>query len=222
MASNSGFDITVPSNTSSAALGDDEFRSVKSFMKEWWEQEHYATDGSATSAGVHKEGSARAWSQSGAPTAVNIGQLWHDSDDDAFYVAEASGTGSWTQINPAQTITLGGTNTWTALNTFSAGVVVSDVKVTDAVDSILSATATVDVASIAAGGSDSFDITVSGATKGSPVIVGYGTLVNQSLIFRAYVSAANTVTVVIKNTSTTTAYNPASQAYTVTVFNLPA
>ncbi len=99
MASNSGFTDLLPSNTSSVALGDDDFRSTKSFMKNWWQQEHYALDGSANSAGVHKAGSARAFSQSAAPTAVlPVGQLWHDTDDDALYVAEAAGTGSWTTL----------------------------------------------------------------------------------------------------------------------------
>ncbi len=96
MASNSGFTDQLPSNTSSVALGDDEFRSVKSFMFNWWEQEHYGLDGSSTSAGVHKEGFARIYSQSAAPTAIlPKGQLWHDSDNESLFVATAAGTGSW-------------------------------------------------------------------------------------------------------------------------------
>lgn len=99
MASNSGFTDLLPSNTSSVALGDDDFRSTKSFMKNWWQQEHYALDGSAASAGVHKEGFARIYTQSAVPTAIlPQGQLWHDPDDDSLRVATAAGTDSWVTL----------------------------------------------------------------------------------------------------------------------------
>ena len=212
MASNTGFDITVPSGTSLVSDGDNDLRQVKTFIKEWWEQEHYGTDGSATSAGVHKSGSARIYTQSAAPTAVNIGELWHDPDDDALYVAEAAGTGKWQIVT--NTLSLGDTHTWTAKQTFS------DVAVTSAVDNILSTAATVDVGNITAGETASFTITVTGATAGSPVIVGYAARPN-NVITQAFVSATNTVTVDLINTDSVD-QNPASQEYTATVFNKPA
>ena len=95
MADNTGFSITVPSGTSAVSDGDNDLRQIKTFQRNWWEQEHYATDGSSNSAGVHKPGSARIYTQSAAPTAVNIGELWHDPDDDGLDEAEGAGRGSW-------------------------------------------------------------------------------------------------------------------------------
>lgn len=213
MASNSGFDITVPSGTSSVSDGDDTMRSMKSFSKEWWEEEHYATDGSSNSAGVHKPGSARIFTQSSAPTAVNIGQLWHDPDDDGLYVAEASGTGGWQVLT--NSISLGATNTWTAKQTFS------NVAVTGAVDDILGAKKTHNFASIAAGAFDTTTVTVTGATVGSPVIVGWTQQNINGMIIRGYVSATNTVTIVVNNTGIS-AINLDNQEFAVTVFNKTA
>lgn len=96
MASNSGWTTGLPSGQSKVSNTDEEFRSFKSYMEEWWEQEHYATDGSTTSAGVHKEGSGRIYSQAGQPTAIAPdGQVWHDPDDDNLYVYNGS---AWTFI----------------------------------------------------------------------------------------------------------------------------
>ncbi len=215
MANFDGFSVTVPSGTSAVSDGDNDMRSTKSYMKEWWEQEHYATDGSSASAGVHKEGSARAWSQSAAPTAVNIGQLWHDSDDDAFYVAEAAGTGSWTQISAS--VTLSSVNTWTALNNFSSNITVADITVTSAVDRILSGTRTIDVASIAAHFALSFDITVTGATTLSPVAIGRGALPD-GLFVTGFVNTADNVRCIVHN-NTASAINPGSFTYNAVVFN---
>ena len=112
MASNVGWNKNVPSGFSSIALGDDEFRSIKSFMQAWWEQEHYATDGSANSAGVHKPGSARAYvgtnSQLSNP---ETGRLFWTTDEARLYVGSESG---WSQL-PA----LGSVNTWTATQEFA-------------------------------------------------------------------------------------------------------
>lgn len=122
MASNSGFDKTVPSNNSDAGLGDDEFRSVKSFMQAWWEEDHYATDGSANSAGEHKAGSARGFtgttSQLSNPTE---GRVFFTSDDRGIYVGDASGS-TWskyvaTDLYPATD----SVNTWTETQEFEQG-----------------------------------------------------------------------------------------------------
>ena len=218
MASNSGFDITVPSNTSSAALGDDEFRSVKSFMKEWFEQEHYATDGRSNSAGVHKLGSGRAFQQAGAPTAVNPGQMWHDTDDDTFYVAEAAGTGDWTAISSS--IAVSSVNTWTALQNFSSNITVSDLGVTSAIGSIIHASLTTDLATINAGASKVFNITATGAIQGAPVVIGYTKIVSGFMIVTGFVTATDTVQVIVNNPGVTN-INPANTVFTATVFNTP-
>lgn len=119
MANNSDWSTGLPSGGSNIALGDNDIRSNNSALKAGWEDEHYWLDGSANSAGVHKAGSARAFSQSAAPNAsLPKGQLWHDPDDDALYVAEAAGTGSWTQVN-SQGATVGSVNTYTALQVFT-------------------------------------------------------------------------------------------------------
>lgn len=121
MASNSGWSKGLPSATSSVALGDDDIRSNNSVLQAGLQDEHYWTDGSANSAGVHKTGSARAFSQSAAPTAtLPIGQLWHDSDIDALFVAEAAGTGSWTQVSSSNNI-LSASTLWDPGATMAAG-----------------------------------------------------------------------------------------------------
>ncbi len=87
MASNSGFTDQLPSATSKVADGDNEFRQLKTFMKNWWEDEHYGMDGSTNSAGVHKTGSARAYVQAAAPTAVQPkGGIWMDTDNQTLFV----------------------------------------------------------------------------------------------------------------------------------------
>ena len=213
MASNTDFDITVPSGTSAVSDGDNTMRSMKSFSKAWWEQEHYATDGSSNSAGVHKPGSARIYRQSAAPTAVNIGELWHDPDDDSLYVAEAAGTGSWQLLTNSLSL---GANTWTGKQTFDA-----DIKITGAVDNILSGSVTRDIGSIAAQAFDTFNITVTGATVGSPVIIGFETLPSSHMQVSANVTATNTVSVTVKNDGIAS-MNPINQEYTATVFNKSA
>jgi len=137
MASNSGWSKGLPSATSSVALGDDDIRSNNSVLQAAWEDEHYFTDGSANSAGVHKEGSARIFTQAAQPTAVAPeGQLWHDTDDNALYVYAGS---AWTQVNSAGAA-VGSINTFTAQQNFtgnvkfgSAGAILSSVTTAFAV-----------------------------------------------------------------------------------------
>lgn len=119
MASNSGWTTGLPSGNSLVANTDEEFRSLKSFQEAWWEQEHYATSGSATSAGVHKQGSARAFVQAAAPSSEVVrpaGQLWVDTDDDGLYYHNGS---SWVLMT--NSITLGSAQSWTGLQQFMAG-----------------------------------------------------------------------------------------------------
>jgi hypothetical protein len=111
MASNVGWNKNFPSGTSSVALGDEEFRSIKSFMQAWWEEEHYATDGSENSAGEHKVGSARGYvglaSQLSNP---RKGALFFATDEQKIYVAESDTTWRsytrWVENEPAARIEL--------------------------------------------------------------------------------------------------------------------
>jgi hypothetical protein len=78
----------------------------------------------------------------------------------------------------------------------------------------LSTTATLNFASTTAGNSTNLTITVTGASDGDPVIVGYvnaSTLANG--IFTGYVSATNTVTVRFTNTNLVAALDPASGVF---------
>lgn len=122
MASNSGWNKDIPSGSSAIAQGDDEIRSFKSHMQAWWEQEHYATDGSTTSAGIHKPGSARAFVAASSalsnPTADNDGRLFFATDTNQMFVANVS-TSSWSVF--ADNIQLSSTQTWTGLQQFNAG-----------------------------------------------------------------------------------------------------
>ena len=122
MAAIGSWSSILPSGSASISVGDDNIRDNNVSLELAWEDEHYFTDGSATSAGVHKAGSARAFSQSAAPTAVApIGQIWHDSDDDALYIAEGAGTGNWTQVNSAGAA-VGSVNTFTVIQNFTSGL----------------------------------------------------------------------------------------------------
>lgn len=118
MASNSGWTTTLPSDESSAGLGDDEFRSLKSFMQAWWEEEHFATDGSSTSAGIHKQGSARAYvGTSSQLSNPEPGKLFINTTDDAIYGAFSTAT--WTRV--ASIVQLDSVNAWTARQIFQSG-----------------------------------------------------------------------------------------------------
>lgn len=120
MASNSGFSKNVPSGSSSIAQGDDDIRSFKSFMQAWWEQEHYGTDGSATSAGIAKHGAGRAFvgpsSQLSNPTADNDGRLFWNTTNESLYIGQVSSS-SWSAV--ADAIRLDSNNSWIGTNSFT-------------------------------------------------------------------------------------------------------
>lgn len=118
MASNNGFTTALPSDESSVGLGDDELRSIKSFMQAWWEEEHFATDGSETSAGIHKQGSARAYVGSSSQLSnPEPGKLFINTSDDAIYGAFSTTT--WTRV--ASIVQLDSVNAWTARQVFESG-----------------------------------------------------------------------------------------------------
>jgi hypothetical protein len=112
-------------------------------------------------------------------------------------VANASGSLSCTNVTATGTLTLG------------SGTAVSK---------ILSATATLDFASIAVNAYEDLTITVTGAVSGDSVVV---TPVSGSatadIVYTGWVSAADTVTVRASNVSATNARDPASGTFRATV-----
>lgn len=89
-----------------------------------------------------------------------------------------------------------------------------------AISKILSASATLNFGSTAAGASTDLTITVTGAVDGDPVFLGVpngSTLANG--VFTAWVSAADTVKVRFTNTNLLAALDPASGTFRVAVFH---
>ncbi|MEV8638100.1 hypothetical protein AB0395_41255 [Streptosporangium sp. NPDC051023] len=81
----------------------------------------------------------------------------------------------------------------------------------------LTATATLDFASIAAGAVGTLTVTVTGAATGDFVIVAPPGNLNTGLVVCGFVSAADTVTIRVLN-GTAGAIDPASSTWKVTVF----
>jgi len=194
MASNSGWSKEVPSGSSSIAKGDDDIRSFKSFMEAWWEQEHFATDGSAASAGVAKHGAGRAFvgtkSQLSNPTADNDGRLFFATDTGEMHVAQLS-TSSWSVF--ADNINLGSQQTWTALQEFTSGISTNDIKIGGLASQLISAQSVLasDFA-VAAGLTDELVLfpTTSSFRTGDPMMVGaFGqqAVTEERLILQPYV-----------------------------------
>jgi len=84
-------------------------------------------------------------------------------------------------------------------------------------DTFISGSSTVDIPSIAANGTFSFDVTVTGAVFGNTALATGGGSTGVGLIWSAQVSAADTVKVSLYN-PTGVAIDPASQTITVRVF----
>ena len=87
------------------------------------------------------------------------------------------------------------------------------------VDTVLSATATLDFPSTAAQTSSELTIAVPGAAVGMPAVVASPAATPANSICKARVTAADTVTVRFNNYSSG-AIDPASASYTVVVFKL--
>lgn len=85
-------------------------------------------------------------------------------------------------------------------------------------DLIASATATLDFGSISAAGSADLTITVTGASVGDSVALGLPATPASGIVWNAFVSAANTVTVRASNI-TGSAVDPASATYRATVLS---
>lgn len=214
MATNSGWSKSVPSGTSKISLGDDEIRSFKSYMQEWWEDEHYGTDGSASSAGVHKTGSARAFSQSTQPTAVlPKGQLWHDTDDASLYVYDGS---SWVTLTSG--IALGSQQTFTALQEFSAGIEASNMSLNGVFSGWTSYSTFTDLASIASNTVRSWTATdgIAGSAATGDFALMHSSDANNALLLTA-VPGENRISLNARNVGTL-AVDPSAQTYTVMLF----
>jgi hypothetical protein len=84
------------------------------------------------------------------------------------------------------------------------------------IQQVLSATAMLDFPSIAAQASADLSIVLSGATIGNSVHLGLPAAPQMGIIFQAFVSAANTVTVRATNI-TATSIDPASAIYRITI-----
>jgi hypothetical protein len=87
-----------------------------------------------------------------------------------------------------------------------------------AITKVLTASATLDFASIAAAGSEDKTITVTGAAVGDPVALSLPAAIDAGLVFNAFVSAANTVTVRATNASAG-AIDAASASFRVAVIH---
>mgnify|MGYP000415612549 CR=1 FL=1 len=105
----------------------------------------------------------------------------------------------------------GAENTWSAKQVFSGGLEVSGTKVAE----ILTATAALDFGIIAAAASADLTITVTGAAVNDGVILGLPAAPTAGIVYQAFVSATNTVTVRATNI-TAAAIDPLSQTFRVT------
>ena len=93
-------------------------------------------------------------------------------------------------------------------------------KLTELVKRILMATDDLDFPSISSGGSEELTIIVTGAAVGDAVALGLPASPPSGLVWNAYVSVVDTVTVRATNI-TGSAIEPAEQSYTVAVIKLP-
>lgn len=102
-------------------------------------------------------------------------------------------------------------NTWNAKQTFGGGIVLGGTKIAK----VLTATAALDFPSIAAAASADLTITVTGAAVNDSVSLGLPAAPTAGIVYQAFVSAANTVTVRATNI-TAAAIDPLSQTFRVT------
>lgn len=159
-------------------------------------------DNSTGSAGgkniLVRRGKAFKWKNSGtsAITQADVGKICYIEDDQTVSKTDQAGT-----LSAAGAI---------------VGVETGGVWVAEAGKAVLTATAALDFASIAAAGSADLTVTVAGAAVGDSAAVGLPAAPTAGLIFNAFVSAANTVTVRASNI-TAGAVDAASATYRATV-----
>ena len=104
---------------------------------------------------------------------------------------------------------------WTGIQTFTNGLAIGSGAT---IDDVLTATATLDFASIAAGASETLTITVTGAAVGDAAIASAPAGFEDGLVICCWVSAANTVSVRVHNVSAG-AIDPASGTWRATVIS---
>lgn len=220
MASNSGWTTGLPSGTSKVSNTDEEFRSLKSFVEAWIGQEHYTTDGSATSAGIAKHGAGRAFvgtaSQLSNPTADNDGRLFFVTDDNVLRIGNLS-TSSWSVV--ADNVTLSSNNSWTGLNDYSGGLETSDLSLVGVFSGWTSYSTFTDLASIAGNSLLQFSATdgvASNVTIGDFIVAHRsGSDVDSSILHAQ--AAAGGISFVMINTLTG-ADDPSAQTYTAFIY----
>ncbi|MGI8786959.1 MAG: hypothetical protein ACR2HG_04260 [Pyrinomonadaceae bacterium] len=122
----------------------------------------------------------------------------------------------------ANVVTLSGTQTITGNKNFQnlvdiQGLGTLRVRGTSQIDLINDTSVFLDFPSIPQGGSATLTVTVSGATFVDGVFLGLPST-NSNLVYTAYVSAVNTVTVRCNNVGTAGAIDPSSQGFRVVVF----
>lgn len=145
-----------------------------------------------------RRGKAFKWKNSGtsAITQADLGKVCYIEDDQTVSKTDQAGT-----LSAAGTI----------VEVDSDGVWVAEVG-----KARLTATAALDFASINAAASEDLTIAVTGAAVGDSVSLGLPAAPTAGIVFQAFVSAANTVTVRATNI-TAGAVNPASATYRATV-----
>ncbi|MBP9100482.1 MAG: hypothetical protein KBF68_03705 [Nitrosomonas sp.] len=159
-------------------------------------------DNSGGSAGdkniLVRRGKAFKWNNSGtsAITQADLGKVCYIEDDQTVSKTDQAGT-----LSAAGTI----------VGVDSDGVWVAEVS-----KACLTATAALNFASIAAAASEDLTITVAGAAVGDSVSLGLPAAPTAGIVFNAFVSAANTVTVRATNI-TAAPVDPASATYRATV-----
>lgn len=135
-------------------------------------------------------------SATSAITQADLGKVCYIEDDETVSKTDQAGT-----LSAAGTIT---------------GVETDGVWVAEVAKARLTATATLDFGSIAAAASADLTITVAGAAVNDSVSLGLPAAPTAGIIFRGFVSAANTVTVRATNI-TAASVDPASATYRATV-----
>ena len=99
-------------------------------------------------------------------------------------------------------------------------ITANTVRITSIEDAHLTGSATLDFGSIAADDEEELTITVTGANVGDSVSLGAPAAIESGLVWVGFVSAADTVTVRVRNT-TAGAIDPASATWKASVIIIP-
>lgn len=142
------------------------------------------------------------------------------TDQNGANLTLASGNSTGTGTSAIIFSTPAAGSTGTTARTASERVRISSAGITigsgSAISKVLTATASLDFGSIAAQSSADLTVTVTGAATGDAVIMGLPASPSAGVVFNAFVSSANTVTIRATN-ATSGAIDPASATYRATV-----